>query len=306
MRDIVVIGAGPAGITTAMYVSRAGLDVVLIEKGLYGGQLNSTDMIENYTGFELVSGIELGESMDTQARKQDGVEHVFGEVNKVTQINKGFEIELGDKQIHAKSVVIATGVKHRRLGVNGEYDYDGNGISYCSICDGNFFKGRSVAVVGGGDSAVEASIYLSNIAKKVTLIHRRDELRAEAILQDRMFKEDNIEYIWDAEVESFEGVNDELTSIEYRDKNNPEHMKSLSVDGAFIYIGIEATTEPFEGLGVLSPDGFVVSNKRMQTPTSGIFAVGDIGEDSVRQIVTATGDGAIASDSVIRYLRGLK
>lgn len=306
MKDLIVIGAGPAGMTTAMYASRAGLDVGILERGLYGGQLNNTDLVENYTAFTLVSGEELSNAMESQSLAQEGLEHIYGDVNTVTQINKGFEIHTDDDIIESKSIAIATGVKYKTLGVEGEELYDGDGISYCCVCDGNFFKGKHVAVIGGGDSAVEASIYLSNIVDKVTLIHRRDKLRAEEILQERMFEKDNIEYIWDAQVESFDSSSEEgLEFVKYRDKNNPEKVISLPVDGAFIYVGIEPTTKTFRDLGINNSEGFIITDDKMSTPMQGVFAVGDVRADSIRQVVTATGDGAVASDSIVRYLRGV-
>lgn len=306
--DVAIIGAGPAGITTAIYTSRAGLKVALIEKGLYGGQLHNTDEVENYTGFESIKGFELAEKMEEHAQSLDNVDHIYADVQVVKKDDDIFRIHLGTDVIESKTVVGATGVKHRKLNVVGEEDYEGRGVSYCAVCDGAFFKGKHVAVVGGGDSAVESALYLSNIVDKVTLIHRRDELRAEEILQKRLFEKDNIDFIWNANIEEIFGNDTEgVKAVSYIDKRDVYKVKSIDIDGVFVNVGVIPVTHMFKHMGLMTVDseGFLVTVGEMRTVTKGLYAVGDVRRDSIRQVVTATGDGAIASESLNSYLNNI-
>lgn len=298
--DVVVIGSGASGMTASIYASRSGLSVALIEKGLYGGVLNKTETVENYTGMTTVRGEELAEKMEEHVRSQENIEHIYGDVLELHKNDDIFEISLKKQTILGKSVVIATGVKHKKMNIEGENVYEGTGISNCAMCDGMFFKGKEVVVVGGGDSAVESAEYLSNIVEKVTLIHRRDELRADKISQDRLFSKDNVEFIWNADVKMFGGNDKELSHIVYVENDTG---KVLAVDGAFVNIGIVPNTEVFSKLGILDSEGFIITNSKMETKIDGLFAVGDVRRDSIRQVVSATGDGAIASQSVLEYLK---
>lgn len=302
--DSAVIGAGPAGITTSIYLARSGFDVAIIERGLYGGQLNDTDSIENYTAFESVSGMELAQKMELHSRSVDGIEHVYGDVNAVEKKGDIFKVDLGGKYIYAKSLVIATGVGHKKLDVEGEEGLVGKGISYCTTCDGAFFRGKNVTVVGGGDSAMESAIYMSKIANEVTLIHRRDEFRAEQILQDRAKEASNIKYIYNAKITSISEDNGLVTGICYSDKKTFEKLIHPT-DGIFINVGVVPNTGAFGDLGILRESGFIYTDKDMKTSVEGIFAVGDVRYDSVRQITSAVGDGAIASESVNNYLNNI-
>lgn len=304
MYDVAIIGAGAGGITTAIYASRAGLKVALIERGIYGGQLYNTDVVENYTGFTTVDSEELAESMEEHVKAQDNIDHIYADIEEIKQDNGKFYLvdSMFSKYIVAKTIVIATGVKHKKLGIEGEDTYDGKGVSYCAVCDGAFFKGKDVAVIGGGDSAVESAIYLANIVNKVTLVHRRGDLRAEKVLQERLFSLDNVEVRWDCQSKMLFGDEDKLKYLEVWDSANLG-ISIMNIDGAFIYIGMEPVTEPFENLGVLDESGFVVTDSRMNTSVDGVFAIGDVRLDSIRQVVTATGDGAVASESVIKYLQ---
>ena len=302
--DSAVIGAGPAGITTSIYLARSGFDVAIIERGIYGGQLNDTDSIENYTAFESVSGMELAQKMESHSRSVDGIEHVYGDVNAVEKKDDIFKVDLGGEYIYAKSLVIATGVGHKKLGVEGEEGLVGKGISYCATCDGAFFRGKNVTVIGGGDSAMESAIYMSKIANEVTLIHRRDEFRAEQILQDRAKEISNIKYIYNAKITSISEDNGSVTGVCYNDKKTFEKLIHPT-DGIFINVGVVPNTSAFGDLGILRESGFIYTDKNMKTSVDGIFAVGDVRYDSVRQVVTATGDGAIASESVNNYLNNI-
>ena len=303
--DAVVIGAGPAGITSAIYLARSGVNVALVERGIYGGQLNDTDEIENYTAFENISGMGLAKKMEEHSKSMDGIEHLYGDVKDVTKNEKGnIVIDLGKESIYSKSLVIATGVSHKRLGVEKEDELQGRGISYCATCDGAFFKGRDVSVIGGGDSAMESAIYLSNIANSVTVIHRRDEFRAEQILQDRAKARDNINYIYNADTLGFDDENGVISCIKYKDKKTHESF-SHPTNGVFVNVGVVPNTDTFKNLGILRESGFIYTDKSMKTSVDGIFAVGDVRFDSIRQVVTATGDGAIASESVNNYLNNI-
>ena len=302
--DSAVIGAGPAGITTSIYLARSGFDVAIIERGIYGGQLNDTDSIENYTAFESVSGMELAQKMESHSRSVDGIEHVYGDVNAVEKKDDIFKVDLGGEYIYAKSLVIATGVSHKKLEVEGEEGLVGKGISYCATCDGAFFRGKNVTVIGGGDSAMESAIYMSKIANEVTLIHRRDEFRAEQILQDRAKETSNIKYIYNAKITSISENDGLVSGVCYNDKKTFEKLIHPT-DGIFINVGVVPNTSAFGDLGILRESGFIYTDKSMKTSVDGIFAVGDVRYDSVRQVVTATGDGAIASESVNNYLNNI-
>lgn len=302
--DTIVIGAGPAGITTAIYLSRSGADVALVERGIYGGQLNDTDSIENYTAFEEISGMELAKKMEEHSKSMEGIEHIYGDVKSVEKDKEGIHVDLGKKTISGKSLVIATGVSHKKLGVTKEDDLLGRGISYCATCDGAFFKGKDVSVIGGGDSAMESAIYMSKIANSVTVIHRRKKFRAEQILQDRAKEAENIHYIYDADTLAFDDDGGIVSCVLYKDKKTHEsHIHPT--DGVFINVGVVPNTDAFDDVGILREGGFIYTDKEMKTSVEGIFAVGDVRYDSIRQVVTATGDGAIASDSVNNYLNNI-
>lgn len=301
--DVAVIGAGSSGMNTALYLARSGKSVVIIEKGLYGGTLHDTAEIENYLGVGTISGYDLAVNMENQVRQQEGVYHKYGEVTGIEKHDKLFSVSLSNRgMVFVKSVVIATGVKHRKLGVEGEEEFSGRGVSYCAVCDGNFFANRSVAVIGGGNSALDEALYLSNIAKTVTIIHRRDEFRADKVLQDRVSSKDNINKLMGYNVKSMVGESS-LTGLKINDSNGDIVEKPF--DGVFIYIGVDPVSEPFSK-EILDGEGYVVTNSEMETGIKGLFAVGDIRSDSIRQVATAVGDGAIASRSVTEYLRSVE
>lgn len=313
--DVVVIGAGAGGLTTAMYASRGGLKTLVIEKGLYGGQLQSTGEIENYTGFAPISGADLSSYMYRQAIEQ-GIKYMYGDVDKIKTLynnvedliedrNRIFKIILSnDTEIEAKAVVIATGVQHRHLGVKGEEELSGRGVSYCAICDGAFFKDGHVVVVGGGDSALEEANYLAGIVEKVTIVHRRNEFRGQKVLQDRVLKNPKINIIMDATVDEIDGGGKvESVVIQHNDLGT---FQKLEADGVFIYVGLDPITEPFKELGIVNEKGYIETDEDMQTSSPGIFAVGDVREKTVRQIATAVGDGAIAGTKIRDYIDSLE
>ena len=299
--DLAIIGAGPAGMTAAIYAARASLSVVMIERGAPGGQMVNTFEIENYTGFEKISGPDLSMKMFEHAQAA-GAEYAYGNVENVTVAEDGTKIiDCGDHKIHAKTIIVATGTKHRLLNVPGENELSGRGISWCAVCDGAFFRGKKVVVVGGGDSAVEEAIYLAGLVEKVTVVHRRDELRAQKVLQQRAFADEKIEFVWDSVVESFEEVNGKLGAVKVKNVKTGE-ISEIEADGAFIYIGLDPITDMIKELNVTDDAGYVTVDHAMMTPVPGVFAAGDVISKELRQVVTAVNDGAIAAQSAFKYI----
>ncbi|MFV9510612.1 thioredoxin-disulfide reductase [Tepidibacillus sp. LV47] len=303
MYDVVIIGAGPAGMTAAVYASRANLKTVMIERGIPGGQMVNTEEIENYPGYDSILGPELANKMLDHAKKF-GTEYAYGDVKEIVDGTPYKIVKTGNGDYKAKAVIIATGAKPRLLGVPGEKELAGRGVSYCAVCDGAFFKGKELVVVGGGDSAVEEAVFLTKYASKVTIIHRRDQLRAQKILQDRAFKNEKIEFIWNTTVEEILGEN-RVEGVRIKNKVTGE-IKDLPVQGVFIYVGMDPMTEPFQNLGITNEAGYILTNENMETKISGIFAAGDVREKQLRQVVTATGDGSIAAMAAQHYIESLE
>lgn len=298
--DVIVIGAGPGGMTAALYASRSNLSVLLLDRGIYGGEMNNTGDIENYPGFELVTGPDLAEKMYASATKF-GAEYAYGNVSNVEDHGEFKLVQTDEGDFEAKTVIIATGAEHRHLGVPGEEEFSGMGVSYCAVCDAAFFRKRDVVVIGGGDSAIEEGIYLTQLVNKVTVIHRRDQLRAQQIIQKRAFANDKMDFIWNAQVEEIVGENNKTTGVRYIDKESGEE-KIIPADGVFIYVGIMPMTDQFKGLGITDQEGWIVTDEKMQTKVPGIFAIGDVRANQLRQIATAVGDGGLAGQQVYEYL----
>lgn len=301
--DVVIIGAGPAGMTAAVYASRAELKTVMLERGVPGGQMANTEEVENFPGFVMTTGPELSSKMFEHAQTF-GAEYKYGDIKSVEVDGDIKILKTSSEEIHTKSVIIATGAEYKTIGVPGEDLLRGRGVSYCAVCDGAFFKERELVVIGGGDSAVEEGVFLTKYASKVTIVHRRDELRAQKILQDRAFKNDKIEFIWDTELQTING-DSRVESVTLKNKNTGETY-DYTADGVFIYIGMLPLTSPFEDLGILNENGYIVTNEEMETDIPGIFAAGDVREKSLRQIVTATGDGSLAAQNAQGYLEKLE
>lgn len=301
--DVAIIGAGPGGMTAALYASRSNLSVVMIDRGIYGGQMNNTAAVENYPGFESILGPDLGEKMFASA-SQFGAEYAYGNVTGIEDKGSVKIVHTDDGDYEAKAVIIATGAEHKHLGVPGEEVYSGRGVSYCAVCDGAFFKGQDVVVVGGGDSAIEEGIYLTQLAKSVTVIHRRDQLRAQAILQKRAFANDKMKFVWNAQVEEIQGDDDGVSGVRYKDKETgEEHV--VPGKGAFIYVGIKPNTEAFADQPFVDANGWIPTDDTMHTKVPGIFAIGDVRDKHLRQIATAVGEGGLAGQGAFDYIQTL-
>ena len=301
--DVIVIGAGPGGLTAALYASRANLSVLILDRGLYGGQMNNTDAIDNYPGFTEIKGPELGEKMYNSVMKF-GSEFEYGDVQSVTIDGENKVVKTDTGEYSAPALIIATGADHRHLNVPGEEEYSGKGVSYCAVCDAAFFKDEDIAVIGGGDSAIEEGIYLAQSAKSVTVIHRRDQLRAQPTLQKRAFANDKINFIWNGITESIDGDGQRVTGVTYKDKETGEE-KQLATRGVFIYVGVIPQTAPFKELGITDEQGWIPTDDHMRTKADGIFALGDVRAKDLRQIANAVGDGSIAGQAAYNYLQDL-
>ncbi|WP_439846806.1 thioredoxin-disulfide reductase [Bacillus subtilis] len=303
--DVIIIGAGPAGMTAAVYTSRANLSTLMIERGIPGGQMANTEDVENYPGFESILGPELSNKMFEHAKKF-GAEYAYGDIKEVVDGNKEYKVvKAGSKEYKARAVIIAAGAEYKKIGVPGEKELGGRGVSYCAVCDGAFFKGKELVVVGGGDSAVEEGVYLTRFASKVTIVHRRDKLRAQSILQARAFDNEKVDFLWNKTVKEIHEENGKVGNVTLVDTVTGEESE-FKTDGVFIYIGMLPLSKPFENLGITNEEGYIETNDRMETKVEGIFAAGDIREKSLRQIVTATGDGSIAAQSVQHYVEELQ
>ena len=300
MYDTIIIGAGPAGMTAALYAARSNLKVALLERGIPGGQMNNTADIENYPGYANISGPELAEKM-FEPLENLGVEHLFGLVEKIEDRGDFKEIITEDERFEAKTVIVASGANHRHLGVPGEEDYNSRGVSYCAVCDGAFFRNEDLLVVGGGDSAVEEAIFLTRFAKSVTIVHRRDELRAQKVLQDRAFANEKIRFVWDSVVESIHGDERKVTGVTFKNVKTGETSQA-DFGGIFIYVGLDPVSEFAADLGITDEAGWILTDHQMKTSIAGIYAVGDVRQKDLRQITTAVGDGAIAGQEAYKYI----
>lgn len=302
--DVAIVGAGPAGMTAAVYASRANLSTVMIERGMLGGQMANTEEVENFPGFEMISGPDLSTKMFEHAKKF-GAKYQYGDIKSIEDKGDYKVIHLGNDDVTAHAVIIATGAEYKKIGVPGEEELGGRGVSYCAVCDGAFFKGKKLFVIGGGDSAVEEGTFLTKFADSVTIVHRRDELRAQKILQDRAFKNEKIDFIWSHTLESInekDGKVGSVTLVSTKDGSK----QTLDADGVFVYIGMKPLTEPFQDLGITNEVGYISAKSDMSTDVPGIFAAGDVCDKGLRQIVTATGDGSIAAQSAIAYIEAIK
>jgi thioredoxin reductase (NADPH) len=302
--DLVIIGGGPAGLAAGIYAARSDLKAVLLERGMPGGLAASTELIENYPGFpDGVGGPELAMQMDAQARRF-GLDIRSVNAESIQPADRRLLVHTDDGILAARSIILATGAQPSKLGVPGEGKFHGRGVSYCATCDGAFFRDKIVAVVGGGDAAVEEGLYLTKFADKVYIIHRRDSLRATKILQRRAMENNKIEFCWNSVVEEILG---EGLINEVRLKNvKTGAIRPLQVDGVFIYVGLRPSTDLVRDLVKLDKLGYVITDDHMETSHPGIFAAGDVRSKSLRQVVTAAADGAIAAMAAEKYLEQLE
>ena len=299
MYDTIIIGAGPAGMTAALYAARSNLKVALIECGLPGGQMNNTSDIENYPGYANISGPELAEKMFVPLENL-GVEHLYGFVENVEDHGEFKKVVTDDQVYEARTVIVATGSKHRLLGVPGEEELNSRGVSYCAVCDGAFFRDQDLLVVGGGDSAVEEAIFLTRFAKSVTIVHRREELRAQKVLQDRAFANEKINFIWDSVVKEIKGEN-RVESVVIENVKTGQ-VTEQAFGGVFIYVGLDPVSDFVQELQIRDQAGWIVTDDHMKTSVTGVFAVGDVRQKDLRQVTTAVGDGAIAGQEAYKYI----
>jgi len=299
-RDLVIVGAGPAGLTAALYAARAAIDTVLIERGMPGGQAATTEQIENYPGFPGgISGSELSIKMAEQV-KEFGCEIVYSDVENIEREENAFRIKHLNGEIIAKSVIVATGAKPIMLGIKGEQEFHGRGVSYCATCDGAFFRDKKVAVIGGGNAAVEEAIFLTKFASKVYLIHRRDKLRAAKIAQKKAFDNPKIEFVWNSVLEEIKG-NQTVEKVITKNVKTGESSE-LSVDGVFVFIGTQANSDLLKGLVDLDERGYVIAGEDTVTKVPGLYVAGDLRKKPMKQVVTAAADGAVAAMQAERYL----
>jgi thioredoxin reductase (NADPH) len=298
--DTVIIGGGPAGLTAALYAARAGLTTALVERGAVGGQMATTDQVENYPGFpEGIGGPELAIKMEEQARRF-GAEFVISEVNGIDLDGLVKHVRTGDKTVRTRTIILATGANPRQLGVPGEDRLRGRGVSYCATCDGAFFRGHELVVVGGGDAAVEEAIFLTRYATKVTILHRRDRFRAAKSVQDRALANPKISVMWDTVVEEIVGEH-AVEKVMIRNVKTGK-IGSVSCGGVFIFTGLSPATDFLPAAVKRDSDGYVMTDHRLQTSVPGVFAAGDIRAKDLRQVSTAVGDGALAAMMAERYL----
>ena len=298
--EVLIIGGGPAGLTAGLYTSRAGLKSLLMERGILGGQIINATLVENYPGFpQGISGAKLGSLMQQQAVKY-GLEVVAAEV-KGTALGQPYTISTTEGDFEATAIIIAAGSEYRKLGVPGEERLSGHGVSYCATCDGFFFRDREVAVVGGGDTAITDALELTRHAKKVYLIHRRDQLRAGQVLQQRALVEPKLEFIWSTVVEELVGDN-VLEKLKLRNAKTGQRS-TLEIGGVFVAVGVMPNSRSFFDTVDLDDAGYIITEETMATSIPGIFAAGDIRRNSPRQVSSAVGDGATAAMSAFRYIQ---
>lgn len=302
--DVVIIGGGPAGYTAALYASRAGLDTLVLEKFSVGGQMTLTDAIDNYPGFEEgIDGISLGFKMQ-QGAERFGAKTEYDEITAVDLKDKIKIIKGASNEYRSKTVIIATGANPRELGLEKEAELTGRGVHYCAHCDGRFYKDKVVAVIGGGNSAASDALYLSGLAKKVYLIHRRDSLRAERVYHKPLSEAKNVEFVWNSVVESFVAEN-RVKGVKIRNLRNSQ-VSELECDGVFVSIGRKPSTELFEGQLEIDAYGYIVADESCGTNLEGVFAAGDVRVKPFRQIVTAVSDGATAAHFAEEYIANFK
>lgn len=298
--DTIIIGAGAAGLSAGLYSSRGRVKTLIIEKGQIGGQTETTNYIDNYPGsIENPTGPLLTKRMKEQC-EQFGAQIVQEEISSIDKIDKYFLVKTNKEEYETKTIIIATGAEPKQAGFKGEKEFRGRGISYCATCDADFFEDLDIAVIGGGDAAVEEGIYLTRFANKVTIIHRRDELRAAKSIQEKAFENEKIDFIWDTIVEEVKGSG-VVQSLILKNKKT-EEISEFNVDGVFVYIGYVPNSDLFKDLVEINDAGYIIGDEEMRTNVPGIFVAGDVRQKSLKQVITAAADGAIAGVNVEKYI----
>ena len=296
--DTIILGGGPAGLSAAIYAARGAVSTAIIDVNMLGGQPSNYLELENYPGFQVIGGFDLMEKFEEHADKFGVHKYPMQEIQSIDLKSK--TIITNEHEFHAKTIIVATGAQPMKLGVPGEKEFVGRGVSYCAVCDGAFYKNKVVAVVGGGNAAVEEAMYLTKFADKVYVIHRRDELRADKIVQERAFKNEKIEFIWDSVVKEIKGEN--LVTTAVLENVKTKEISNLSVNGVFPYIGITPNVELITGQLEQDARGFIVTDDTMATSVEGVFAAGDVRTTPLRQVITAAADGAVGAVYAVKYL----
>lgn len=302
--DVVILGGGPAGLSAAIYASRGAVSTALIDVSMMGGQPSNYLELENYPGFPIIGGYDLMEKFEEHADKFGVQKFPMQEIENIDLTSTPKLIVTKEGEFRAKSVIIACGAQPMKLGVPGEKEFVGRGVSYCAVCDGAFYKEKVVAVVGGGNAAVEEAMYLTKFADKVYVVHRRNELRADKIVQERAFKNEKIEFVWDSVVKEIKG--DTLVHTVVLENVKTKEILNLPVNGVFPYIGMVPNVEKITGQVEQDAGGFVLTDETMKTSLDGVFAVGDIRKTPLRQVITAASDGAVGAVYSVKYIESLK
>ena len=299
--DTIILGGGPAGLSAGIYSARGAVSTAIVDKNMFGGQPSNYLELENYPGFPIVGGYDLMEKIEEHADKFGIQKFPMQEIEKIDLASK--KIYTKEYEFSAKTIIIATGAQPMKLGVKGEKEFVGKGVSYCAVCDGAFYKNKVVAVIGGGNSAIEEAMYLTKFASKVFVVHRRNELRADKIIQERAFKNKKIVFVWNNVVKEINGENT-VNSVILEDVKTGKQT-DLTVEGVFPYIGIVPNTEDFNGQLMQDKKGFIITDETMATSINGVFAVGDVRNTPLRQVVTAVSDGAVGAVYAVKYLETL-
>lgn len=300
--EVIIVGGGPGGLTAGMYSARAELDTLCLEKMIPGGQIANTELVEDYPGFESISGAELAKKMENHAIKF-GLKIESDNVNKIKLDGRNKIIECNNETYKAKAIIVGTGGTPRLLDVPGEKEFTGRGVSYCAICDGAFFKGQVIAVAGGGDAAVEEGIFLTRFGVKVYIIHRRDELRAQKVIQKRAFENDKIEFIWDSVITQVNG-DETIKSIDIKNIKTG-NTTNLPIGALFPFIGFTPNSDLFDFEIEKDDGGYIITDTNMQTNVEGIYAIGDVRKQLCKQVTNAVGDGTTAAVHADKYLEAL-
>jgi len=296
--DTVILGGGPAGLSAGIYASRGAVSTAIVDMNMFGGQPSNYLELENYPGFQVVGGYDLMEKFEEHADKFGVKKFPMQEIQSIDLNSK--RIITSENEFNAKTIIIATGAQPMKLGVPGEKEFVGRGVSYCAVCDGAFYRNKVVAVVGGGNAAVEEAMYLTKFADKVYLVHRRDELRADKIVQERAFKNEKIEFVWNSIVTEIKGEN--LVDTVVLENVKTHEISNLSVNGVFPYIGIVPNVENISGQLLQDAGGFIITDETMATSVEGVFAVGDVRKTPLRQVITAASDGAVGAVYAVKYI----